>query len=73
MTSISTYIFMSMVEFLTQPELDESHGVGFSWPAKAVLEDLVPRQVTGVKTYANGHANGNADNLVNGNLKKRRA
>ena len=32
---------MAMVEFLTCPEHDESHGVGFAWPAKGVLQDLV--------------------------------
>lgn len=58
LTSISTYIFMSMIEFLTGPELDESHGVGFSWPAKAVLQDLVPKRAANGGVYANGHANG---------------
>lgn len=64
---------MSMVEFLTQPELDESHGVGFSWPAKAVLEDLVYKRVPDDKIYANGHANGSTNKLANGSLKKRRS
>lgn len=41
LTAISSYTFMAMVEFLTCPEHDESHGVGFAWPAKGVLEDLV--------------------------------
>lgn len=41
LTAISSYTFMAMVEFLTCPEHNESHGVGFAWPAKGVLQDLV--------------------------------
>jgi dihydroceramidase len=41
LTSISAYTFMSMIEFLTCPEDVDTHGVGFAWPAKVVLGDLV--------------------------------
>lgn len=50
---------MAMVEFLTCPEHNESYGVGFAWPAKAVLEDLVqsiPSPLSPTKRNMNGEA-----------------
>lgn len=40
LTAIGAYIFMALIEFLTGPEEDHSHGKGFAWPAKKVLESL---------------------------------
>ena len=62
LTAISSYTFMAMIEFLTCPENDENYALGFKWPAKAVLEDLVPKQVfektLNGDVYSNGHLNG---------------
>lgn len=64
LTSISSYTFMAMVEFLTSPE-HESRGAGFAWPAKKVLGDLaqaVPTPISLVKAKMNGSAsNGSID------------
>lgn len=68
LTSISTYTFMAIIEFLTFSDYKDSHGIGFAWPAKAVLEDLVPKQVmngiawkgTSTVPEANGHVKGDA-------------
>jgi dihydroceramidase len=40
-TSIAAYTFMAEIEYLTAPELVGSHGVGFAWPARGVLGELV--------------------------------
>lgn len=53
---------MAMVEFLTCPEHDESQGVGFAWPAKVVLQDLVPSipsPLSPSKAKVNGEASTN--------------
>lgn len=62
MTAVAAYILMALIEFLTCPEHDESHGVGFAWPAKAVLQEIVPKKVMdaneilpGIKEVINGH------------------
>lgn len=64
LTAISSYSFMAMVEFLTCPEHDESHGVGFAWPARGVLQDLAhsisPVSPAKIKTTLTSHANGSA-------------
>lgn len=41
LTAISSYTFMAMIEFLTEEERDGNHGIGFFWPARSVLEDMV--------------------------------
>ncbi|PPJ56609.1 hypothetical protein CBER1_01833 [Cercospora berteroae] len=38
LTSVGSYTFMALVEFLTSPE--GSPDFGFAWPAKATLQDL---------------------------------
>ena len=40
LTAISSYTFMALIEFLTCMTNDETDGVGFIWPAKAVLQEL---------------------------------
>ncbi len=70
LTAVAAYTFMALIEFLTCPEHDETHGIGFAWPAKAVLADLVPSktvETNGVLSPANGSANGH---IPNGNGKK---
>lgn len=55
LTAIASYAFMAMIEFLTSPEVSESHGLDFAWPAKAVFEDIVPKKnVEESKATANG-------------------
>ena len=62
---------MAMIEFLTDPEHTENHGVGYAWPAKAVLQDLVPDKVMhGVEAIANGKPTTRANGLANGNARK---
>ena len=39
-TAISSYTFMALIEFLTRAAHDKTQGVGFVWPAKAVLQEL---------------------------------
>ena len=64
--SISSYSFMAIAEFLTSPEDDDRRGSGFVWPAKAVLENLMPEsagqsaqpKANVNEPTANGHANG---------------
>lgn len=73
LTAMSSYTFMAMIEFLTSADNDNSHGLGFKWPAKAVLEHIAPKRfaeaiVKGDVT-ANGHMNGYVNNR---NMKKRR-
>ncbi|KAF2166059.1 hypothetical protein M409DRAFT_23787 [Zasmidium cellare ATCC 36951] len=55
-TAVAAYTFMSIIEFLVSPEDLESHGVGFAWPAKAILQDLAPKAV--MNGNANGHTKG---------------
>ncbi|KAK3699210.1 hypothetical protein LTR37_016571 [Vermiconidia calcicola] len=73
LTAVSSYAFMAIIEFLTTPEGDASHGVGFLWPAKAVFEEIVPNRLMngqaskkGKKRMANGFANGSANKYANG-------
>lgn len=54
LTAIAAYAFMAMVEFLTCPEHDESHGIGFAWPAAGVLSDIIPRKLMNGDSKANG-------------------
>ena len=68
LTAIASYTFMAMIEFLTCPEHDESHGLGFKWPAKAVLEALVP--IKAVVESANGTVIANG--YMNGSVSTRR-
>lgn len=42
LTAVSCYTFMALIEFLTSPEDDESHALGFLWPVKTVLRSLDP-------------------------------
>jgi dihydroceramidase len=67
MTGISAYTFMAIIEFLLSPQDIESHGVGFAWPAKAVLHDIIPTS----KPTSNGLANGHKVNghQANGHVK----
>lgn len=44
-TSVSSYTFMAIIEFLLSPEEAQNHGIGFAWPAKAVLRELAPRKM----------------------------
>ena len=68
LTAIAAYTLMAMIEFLTCPEHDESDGIGFAWPAKAVLKDLVPRRglndISGLANGNNGEANGHVKESV---------
>ena len=63
LTAIAAYSFIAQIEFLTGPENEESRGLGFAWPAKAVLEDIVPQKIADVVAngapFSNGHVNGN--------------
>jgi dihydroceramidase len=61
LTAIASYVFMALIEFLTVAEHDETHGKGFFWPVKEVLEDLAPRKLANGEVL-NGslHANGSA-------------
>ena len=45
LTAVAAYILMALIEFLTCPEHDESHGIGFALPAKAVLQEIVPKKI----------------------------
>ncbi|KAF2766883.1 alkaline phytoceramidase [Teratosphaeria nubilosa] len=53
MTAVSAYSFMAVIEFLLSPDDVPSRGVGFAWPAKSILQDLVPQK--GAHGYVNGH------------------
>jgi len=33
---------MALIEFLTSPEGADSNSIGFAWPARNVLKDIVP-------------------------------
>ena len=69
-------MFMALIECLTTAEHEETMGVGFKWPAKAILESLgsnrTDQDILQANGHANGHAIGNAKGHANGNLKKRR-
>ncbi|KAK5175128.1 uncharacterized protein LTR77_000265 [Saxophila tyrrhenica] len=54
LTALSSYTMIAMIEFLTCEGLDDSHGVGFLWPARAVLEDAAQAQFMN----GNGHTKG---------------
>jgi hypothetical protein len=60
---------MAMTEFLTCPEQDKSHGIGYFWPAKAVLEDIAPTKLVG--EGLNGSPVMNGKHVPNGSTKKK--
>ena len=64
LTAIAAYDLIAVIEFLTSPDHDDSRGIGFAWPAKAVLQDIVPKKI------ANGNLNGNGV-IANGQPKKK--
>ena len=64
MTAISSYTFMAMIEFLTSPGHDKSHGLGFNWPAKTVLEDMLPKKISDAVANGTAHANGHTSGSV---------
>lgn len=47
LTAIAAYAFMAIIEFLTSPHGLATHGVGFAWPADAVLRRLSGRKIDG--------------------------
>jgi dihydroceramidase len=57
LTAVAAYTFMALVEFLTDADTDEGRGVGFAWPAGAVLEKIGPGPV-GVCVGLAGDQNG---------------
>lgn len=59
LTAIAAYTFIAMIEFLTDEDHDESHGRGFCWPAKSVLEDAARKQkADGGTLNGSVHTNG---------------
>lgn len=63
LTAIAAYIFMALIEFLTAPKEAQTHGLGFAWPAKAVLEQFG----LGESKPQNGHAKGSNGHALNSN------
>ncbi|KXS98207.1 hypothetical protein AC578_289 [Pseudocercospora eumusae] len=57
-TAISSYSFMALIEFLTNPEEGKTKSLGFAWPAKVVLQDLLPAGAA--------KSNGHVEPLMNG-------
>ena len=72
LTALSTYMFMALIEFLTTAENEQTMGVGFKWPAKAILGSMGSKHTDRNILQANGHANGYAKGYANGSLKSRR-
>lgn len=69
LTTFSTYMFMSMIEYLTTDEHEDTIAKGFKWPSKSVLESLLPNRASEDSLHANGHVKGQA----NGSVRKRQA
>ena len=70
-----TPCMMALIEFLTCPEHDESHGIGFAWPAKTVLEDIALKRIgkTGpVQENRRIDSNGDVDGYINGSATRKR-
>ena len=61
LTGVSTYCFMALIEFLTSPDHVENPGIGFKFPARAVLEDILPTKSIDDSVHTNGSANGHAN------------
>ena len=61
LTAIASYTFMALNELVTSETIHASSGLGFAWPAKAVLEQIGRGTAAGWSGHVNrnGHVNGN--------------